>query len=357
MTKLLLIVFLSGITGILYSQNSFKESIKDYDDICFCSVGLEHPKKILNMDNNLEILFGLKNGRTLKELDQLGIKFNQSQISLLEASGLIKAKDSLFIATVPILSKDETIALRTQTKDIAGGIIPRLQKEYEALIQTLKIKGLQSNSYSLFFAFVLDGIVWDILEQNGVIKETKITKEKPFWDGVMWMIEPKREFSCGTNSLSSGNLSISVNWSDNSGVSVSNYKMLRKMLNDYKENGRVTNPEVFKTFEGNELFDKKGNLQIPIIKADSTDVIYSQSKSIANVIVQYLNNNIDYSKVLAKYPNIEKGQAITILYHEIMWDILDIMESTGQIKKPIAFGKPNEAKPKGLKDLIFIVED
>jgi hypothetical protein len=98
-------------------------------------------------------------------------------------------------------------------------------------------------------------------------------------------------------------------------------------------------------------------LQIPIIKADSTDVIYSQSKSIANIIVQYLNNNIDYSKVLANYPNIEKGQAITILYHEIMWDILDIMESTGQIKKPIAFGKPNEAKPTDLKDLMFIVED
>ena len=97
MKEILLLVFLSGMTGILYSQNSFKESIKDYDDICFCSVGLEHPKEILDMDNNLEILFGLKNGRTLKELDRLGIKYNQSQISLLEASGLIEAKDSVLM--------------------------------------------------------------------------------------------------------------------------------------------------------------------------------------------------------------------------------------------------------------------
>jgi len=357
MKNLLLIVFLSGMTGILYSQNSFKESIKDYDHICFCSVGLEHPKDILDMDNNLEILFGLKNGHTLKELDKFGVKYNQSQISLLVASGLIEVKDSVFYSTVPILSKNETIELRAQTKEIAGNIVPRLQKEYELLMQTLKIKGLQRNSYSLFFALVLDGIVWDILEQKGIIKETIITKEKPFWDGVMWMIEPKRKFSCGTNSLSSGNFSISVNWSDNSSVSVSSYKMLRKMLNDYKENGRVTNPDVFKTFEENELFDKKGNLQIPIIKADSTDVIYSQSMSIANIIVQYLNNNIDYSKVLANYPNIEKGHAITILYHEIMWDILDIMESAGQIRKPVAFGKPDEIKPGDLKDLMFIVED
>ena len=73
MKKLLLIALLSGTTGILFSQTSFKESIKDYDDICFCSVGLEHPKDILDMDNNMEILFGLKNGRTLKELDRLSV--------------------------------------------------------------------------------------------------------------------------------------------------------------------------------------------------------------------------------------------------------------------------------------------
>ena len=357
MKKLLLIVLLSGMTGMLYSQNSFKESLKNYDDICYCDVGLKHPKIILDMDNNLEILFGLKNGRTLKELERFGVKYNQSQISLLLASGLIEVKDSVFYATVPILSKDETIVLRTQTKEIAGDIVRSIQKEYELFMQTLKTKGLQKNSYSLFFALVLDRIVWDILEQDGVIKELTITKEKPFWDGLMWMIEPKRKFFCGTNSITSGNVSISENWSENAGVTVTSYKTLRIMLNDYKENGRVTNPVVFKTFEGNELFDKTGNLQIPIIKADSTDVIYSQSMNIASIIVKYLNNNIDYSKLLANYPNLAKGHAITILYHEIMWDILDIMESAGQIKKPVAFGKPDEAKPMDLKDLMFILKN
>lgn len=357
MKKLHLIIFLSGITGMLYSQNSFKESIKDYDDICFCSVGLEHPKRILDMDNNWEILFGLKNGCTLNDLNRLGIRYTQSQIGLLQASGLIKLHDSVYYATVPIISKNETIKLRAQTTVIAADIVQRLKKENDQLLQTFKIKGLQRNAYSLYFAMVLDGFVWDILEQKGIIKETDITAEKPFWDGVMWMIEPKREFSCGTNSLSSGNLSVNVNWSDHSGVSVSNYTMLRKMLNDYQENGRVTNPEVIKTFAENELFDKKGNLQIPVIKADSTDVIYSQSMSIANIIVQYLSNSIDYSKLLANYPNIEKGHAITISYHEIMWDMLDMMESTGQIRKPVAFGKPGEAKPADLKDLLFIVEE
>ena len=357
MKRLLLMIFLTGITALLYSQNSFNESIKDYDDICFCNVGLAHPKEILDLDNNLEILFALKNGRTLNELNHLGVKYNQSQITLLETSGLIKAKDSIYYATVPILPKEETFKLRKLTKEIAKDMIPRFQKDYEILFQTLKSKGLQQNGYSLFFAFVLDGIVWDMLEKNGITKETTITNEKPFWNGVMWMIEPKRKFSCGTNCLSSGNLTISVNWSDESGVSVSSYKMLRKMLNDYKENGKITTSEVSKTFGSNGLFDNNGILQIPIIKADSTDIIYNQSENIAKIIVGYLKNDIDYSKILAGYPDLEKGDAITIVYHEIMWDILDIMEENGQIEKPRAFRTPTEAKPEDLKDLIFIVRD
>jgi hypothetical protein len=52
--------------------------------------------------------------------------------------------------------------------------------------------------------------------------------------------------------------------------------MLRKLLNDYKSNGKITDPDVLKTFGNNELFNKNGGLQIPIIKADTTDIIYRQ---------------------------------------------------------------------------------
>jgi hypothetical protein len=162
----------------------------------------------------MEILFALKTAHTLQELTKLEIKYTESQISLLELSGLIERKDSTYKTIIPILSKNETNKLRGETKRMAVYIIPQFKDDFESFSKTLNLHGLQKNSYSLFFAFVLDGLVWEILEQNNDIEETIITKEKPFWDGTYWMIEPKREFSCGTNSLSSGNYSISVNWSD-----------------------------------------------------------------------------------------------------------------------------------------------
>lgn len=215
MSKYILLTVLIGLIGnSIYSQPIFKDEIKSYDHICFCNVGLSHPMEILDMDNNMEILFALKTGQTLYELEKVGVKFKESQINLMELSGLIAKKDSICHTIIPILSRNETIQLHEKTKKMAKDIILLFNDEYGCFYKTLDSKGLQRNSYSLFFAFVLDGLVWDILEKDSEIEETKITKEKPFWDGTFWMITPKREFSFGTNSLSSGDFSISLNWSD-----------------------------------------------------------------------------------------------------------------------------------------------
>ncbi len=358
MKKIILLIAIICLIGKQsYSQTTFKEKIKNFDDICFCNVGLAHPKNILKLDNNMELLFALKTGKTLREIGKSGIKYTDSQIKLLLLSGLIEKKDSIYKAKVPILSTIETVQLREATKKMAKDIVPLILDDYKLLTKTLISQGLEKNTFSIFFAYVLDGLVWTILENNKDIEETNITSDKPFWDGTFWMIEPKRNFKCGTNSLSSGDYTINVNWSDVSIISVSNYDLLGEFLNDFKENGKITKAEILKEFENNGLFNKNGELQIPVFKADSTDIIYSQSENIAKKVVAYLINKIDYTTLLSDFSGLSKGQKITIIYHEIMWDIISVMEENGQIKKPVAFGKPKEAKPQDLKDLIFIVKD
>ncbi|WP_321371158.1 hypothetical protein [uncultured Draconibacterium sp.] len=355
MNRFILVVIIIGF----YSQSVFsqdRDSINNYDDVCFCNVRLAHPEGILRLDNNKEILFALKNEKTLHQLDKLGIAHSESQIKLLQLSGLIEKKDSLYQTIIPIFSEYDTKQLRDKTKKIAENIIPLFQNDYENFLSILNSKGLAKNSYSIFFAFVLDGLVWDILENNGDISDMNITKEKPFWNGVFWMLKPKRDFSCGTNSLSSDNFSINVNWSDNSQIKISSYKLLREFLNDYDKNEKITQIKYFEEFRKNNFFNEKGEIQIPVIIKDGSDIIYIESKKIANTVVEYLSKEIDYTSFLTEYPNLSKGQKIIILYHEIMWDILDIMENNKLLKKPIAFGEPMKAKDKDLKDLVFIVK-
>lgn len=355
------LIFLLAFTGLIaqsiYSQSDFKDRINNVEDVCFCDVGLSHPLSLLYMDNNMEILFALKSGATLKDLDKLGIKYTVSQINLLKFSGLVTKKDSVYQSSVPILTENETIQLRNTTRSMAEDIIPLFKDDFASFIASLNSKGLQRNSYSLFFSFILDGLVWDILKLDKEIEPFVISTENPFWDGAFWFMEPKRAFSCGTNTMSSGVYSLCVNWSHNEKISVSSYKILRELLNDYSTNGKIIKAEVFKQFAKNDLFNKDGYLNIPVITAENSDLIYFHSKNVAKKIVGYLRNNIDYSTILPDWKNLTRSQKIIILYHEIMWDILDNMEQTGQISKPIIFANPEQAKEEDLRDLIFVYKE
>ncbi len=102
---LLLLTFILVKTG--FTQLDFKENIEDYNNVCFCDVGLVHPYTILKMDNNKEIVLALKKGKTLSELKNMGIQFNASQIKLLTLSGLVTKKDSTYTTAIPIFTKSE----------------------------------------------------------------------------------------------------------------------------------------------------------------------------------------------------------------------------------------------------------
>jgi len=357
MKKTTLITFLIVLSQLsVFSQATFKETIKNYEDICFCNYELAHPVEILYLDNNLELLFAMKEGKTINQLKKSGFKFTKSQINLLKYSKLIEKKDSLYQSIVPILSEDETQKLREETMVMSKEILPLLQDDYTKLCQLLKSKDLENNIFAIFFAYLLDGLVWDLLKEQNLIHDHVTTKDKPFWNGTFWLMEPKRLFSCGTNSIETDKYSINVNWSHNSKIKVSSYKKLKQLVNDYSENGKVTRIDIISEFKKYGICDKNGILLIPIIENNKTDDIYAQSVFIAEKVFNYLKNHINYSSILTETPGLTQGQKITILYHEIMWDILDTMEEKGLIQKPVAFKDPEKAKDMDLSHLIFIIK-
>jgi len=338
---------------------SFAQKSEDnFRKVCFCSVGVAHPYSILRLDNNWELLFAFESGKSLKELDSLNIDYSESQIALLKLWKLIEKIDGKYYTSIPFYTEPASTELRAETRQIAKNINRLIQDDYNSFKQIIENRKIERNTFSIFFAFVLDDLVWQVFSEKGLMKKVEVTKENPFWDGTMWVIQPKRDFSCGTNSMKYENLSIGVNnLPEKSDIEVSDYKLLKKMLKDYKENGIITDKEIIQTFSKNDLFNSSGELLIPIIKADSTDVLFNQSDIIANKVANYLIENLEFERILTQYSFEDKEQAILVLYHEIMWDMLEIMEENGQLLKPIAFDKSKKATQKDLRDLIFIVEN
>jgi hypothetical protein len=54
----------------------------------------------------------------------------------------------------------------------------------------------ERNTYSILFAFIVDGLVWGRFEERELVNKKEITADKPFWDGEVWAFSPPRKFSC-----------------------------------------------------------------------------------------------------------------------------------------------------------------
>jgi hypothetical protein len=354
------IKFCALLLFVLIFTNAFSQNaIKDYEYICYCTLIGANPRDIIQTGNNWDLLLALKDGKTTEELDKSGIKYSQKQLDVLQAINFIKKQDGKYYSLITILNSKETSEIRSLTKDISAKIYLQIHNDYVSFYSSLKEEGFEKNTYTLFFSYIMDNLVWQKLETENAIPKQKITAETPVWDGTVWFLQTKRNFSCGTNSSSFENLNIALNWSDYSGISISDFdgNVMEAILKDYKKNAIITDTSLRNLLLNYDLCKQSGKLRFPVIKNDTSDKINVFSERIANTIADYLMKDIDFSGILNKYHIKSKSDAIIILYHEIMWDILDDMEAKGQLKKPVAFSQPKNCKPTDIKDLIFIYEE
>ncbi|MCK4661440.1 MAG: hypothetical protein KAT68_01135 [Bacteroidales bacterium] len=353
MKRKILTVILLIIFNNVFSQNK----MNDYEKYYYCMVGYLHPQRVIESHNNWDLLNTLADGKTLSELDELGVTYSKKQLDILQLLNFVKKQDEKYYSTVCILNEEKTKKMRSETFKMATEIVNQISKDYSIFQGILLKQGFENNTYTVFFSYIMDNLVWDELEKQNYKTMRELTPEQPFWSGNVWFVNPKRNFSCGTNSITENGSRANLNWSRNSGVSFNNYNSLSLMIDDYKKHQRITdekNKEFLMTYG---LCREDGSITFPIIRNDSLDEINSISKNIAQTIINYLIKEIDFSSIMSQYGIQTKTEAIVILFHEIMWDILDIMEENKQIKKPIAFSEPKNCKKTDLKDLFFVVEE
>ncbi|MBU1627548.1 hypothetical protein KKB18_09290 [bacterium] len=106
------------------------------------------------------------------------------------------------------------------------------------------------------------------------------------------------------------------------------------------------------------ICDSNGNLKIPYIKEDTQNELYSMSKELAEKVAkEVLSWNDDLEMLRMRYELKSKNEVIVVMYHEIMWDLLDYLEAEGIIKKPKIFADPEKADMKDVADVMMIVKE
>lgn len=320
---------------------------KSFDITAFCSYSSFHPSQYLT-DNNWDILCAFVQPGTVAKLDSLGIPYSKSQIRLLEVGDLLSSNKGVYTTSMKIFDKSETEAIRHQSKEFADSIFPVIEPEIRRLISDFAKAGYSKHTYSLIFSYLLDSYIWDDEQLGPPVN----CEDHGTWSGAYWaMFESRLHDKIGTN----GYGPVLQNWTDNLGYWLSSSKLISFAREVIKTKGSpIENQDVIDAIAGWGLTDEKGNIQIPILHKNNNDNTDNLCRSITNKLSDAVKKYCSAWNTAHNITSERVGQII--FYHEVMWDLLDILESKRMIAMP-AILKGEEVGKQHFGSICFIVID
>lgn len=318
---------------------------KSFDTTAFCSYQTFHPSKYLT-DNNWDILCAFVEPGKIEKLDSLGIPYNKSQLRLLEVGDLISSDGGTYSTTMPIFGRKETQTIRRQSKEFADSIFPIIEPEIRQLITDFDKSGYARQTYSLVFSYLLDNYIWD----DERLPSPMSCEDHGTWSGGYWaMYQPRARVKTGTNGFGP----IHQNWTNTLGYWLSQNKLLSFAKEVSKTQGSpIENKDVIEAIDGWGLTDKEGNILIPIMRVGNNDEIDVLCKNITTKLSDAVKSYCHVWNAEHNITSEKLGQII--FYHEVMWDLLDILESRGMISMPPIL-KGQEVGKEHFGDICFVV--
>lgn len=301
------------------------------------------PEDYVLTDNNWEILYNLRKPHTQNELRNMGIKCSDSQLLLLEVGGLINREKGKWKCTIPILDKGQTNSLRNLSKEIAKSMYSKTKNDFVSLVHTIKDMGFEKNALSLVFSYLLDGRMWTKLVLFDDINN------HAGWSGCYWVLyEPRKDLKFGTNGF--GDMNLILTYLD-SEVSPS-AKTMDDSANEISKYGKIHNPQLISKLISYGLTNNNGDILFPVIKKQQ-DRFHQIIEKLVDSISSELKNNC--SNIATQYDISEEKTAMVILYHEVMWYLMDNLIQDKVLHIPAVYKDPVQNKQR-LNEVVFFIE-
>jgi hypothetical protein len=346
------------------SVDDYPSDIDQYEFLRY-SGGQEviSPDRVVNADNNWDILLACLGGKTWTELKKAGVNATESQLMLLNAMRFIDYKEELksdtMTTTLPILGRNKKQLLIREVREFAEQIEPELREDIQNLKKTLTGNGYEDCIFSVLFSCVVDGLVWFPFRAQGLVSEFTLSEQRPLFDGVYWSYYPKRDFRCGTNIALGENIFIIVNWSDGPQEKIQkvfNWKNLRSMHDQLVQSGRIVEEDLKQQLMPYRVIEQNGKPIVPVIEMKMDDPVFSVCQAMAAKIVRFMAGHLDLDRIRTEYGFPDKETAFVVVYHEWMWEFMEYLVEKGIVEKPEAFERPEEAEAGDIGKLLFIVK-
>ncbi|NZA25662.1 hypothetical protein H0E84_04645 [Luteimonas sp. SJ-92] len=353
------ILALAGAATVTAAEplESAPEDLSEWSLHCFCISAIHTPHAAIGMDNNGVVLHRARSGVSREQLERDGIAVSDSQIALLRLLGVLEVDGDSLRTAIPVIGPEQLDQLRPRLRRLAEGLLPEIEPHVAAIRARLHDQGLSRSEYAVVFGYAVDGVLWEGLRERGAVPSTELSAEHPLWRGAFWALYPPRGNMAGVNEHRTGQAAMIFTWTRPTGRALNALQRspalpaaLRRLIA-----GDEPAPVVDASGRAWTLSDE-GRMQVPVIHVRSDDPLHAPALGIATVIADALDGDGEMAEILASIPGLDRKQAMVVVAHEFIWDVMDLLGERGLVERPTVLDD-SEAATDDLRSLLVIRMD
>ena len=311
------------------------------------------PADILDLDNNGDILLACRDGCTPATLAGAGIQAIDSQLELLRTWSLLAWDGSGYRAAIPILDGDDARYLDELAGGLAETIAAVATDEVRGLVAALDADGLAAHAWTVVFAYVLDGAVWEFFGELELIASRAVSRGGAPWGGEVWLYRAGGEPS--TSTVRRPAFAVKMSWVESLWPHVVALMGGPGGLASVLEAGTEPSAEVLARLERYGVLDAERRVLVPVIREGSADELYRRCEQLTERVVSTLQARLNRAALVEDLGFASESQALVVAYHEVMWSLLDRLVAAGLIEEPAAIADPDAARPEDVGKLVLLV--
>ncbi len=313
------------------------------------------PADILSLDNNGEILLACRDGCSVASLEGAGVPALASQLELLRSWALLGGDGTAYRAAIPILDGESAVQLAELADGLAAKLAESLSSDVAELIAALEADDQGGHAWTVLFAYVLDGAVWEFLSELGQVGPRNVSHGGAPWGGEVWAYLAGDEPS--TSTLRRSSVDVKMSWVE--ALRPQAMALLRGSIGidglfDALEAGETESPEIRAHFQELGILGPERQLAVPLIVESRDNAIFRICERLAEQVAS-LMSKINRAALVNDFGFESESQATVVTYHEVMWSLLDRLVVDGVLTLPAAIADPATAGSADLGKLVVIV--
>jgi hypothetical protein len=322
---------------------------------CFCITAVHTPHGVVREGANGRALYFARSGASMRTLRKAGLAPSPGALQRMVDYGLLAREGDRVRTLIPVVDPQAAALLRRRVRLAAEPAARALAPSVAGVRDILARRGLVGHDYAVVFGAALDGRIWDLLGERGLLPSTALDSAHPIWRGAFWAIYPERKDGAGTNDTAGDHATLVTVWNDRAAAPLQAVERAPGLAAAIDGLIQGKSGVGLTTADGLTipLTDAGGHALVPVLDTASDYALSGPVDRLAQEALKPLLDDPSLTGSMRALGHGDEKAGRLIVAHEYIWALADALVEQGLLTEPDALaGSPATASSLGA--LIYV---